>query len=118
MAEPVYLNGNLYNPDSGTYQLVVFYTTDWGRPAIWASDNRLELRSLNLVTSTMDIKAAYAQNSYRLNFKDKLSNISENYYVFSDDWKQVQFLIDAQSSKGYTLNTLSRQDQTLVDLIN
>ena len=118
MAEPIYLNGILDNADTGQYQFVVFYTNDWARPAIWASDNRLELRSLSKVTSTMDIKAAYAKTSYRLNFKDKLNNLTENYYVFTDDFKQVQILIDAQSEKGYILNNLSRLDQTLVDLVN
>jgi len=112
----IYLNGNLYNAESGTYTSVMFYTFDWGGPAKWATENRLELRGLNLVTSTMDIKSAYAQNSYRMNFKDKLNNLTENYYVFSDDWKQVQVLIDQQSAKGYVLNVLTRLDQTLVEL--
>jgi len=116
MAELVYLNGTLYNVESAQYQYVVFYTTDWSRPQMWAIDNGLQLRGLNLITSTMDIKAAYASTSYRLNFKDKLANVTENYYVFSDDFKQVQLLVDQQAQKGYVLNTLTRLDQTFVDL--
>jgi len=116
MAELVYLNGTLYNVDTAQYQYVVFYTTDWSRPQMWAIDNGLQLRGLNLITSTMDIKAAYASTSYRLNFKDKLANVTENYYVFSDDFKQVQLLVDQQAQKGYILNTLTRLDQTFVDL--
>ena len=116
MAELVYLNGTLYNADTAQYQFAVFYTGDWSAPQRWAMENRLELRGLNLITSTMDIKAAYAQTSYRLNFKDKLSNVTDNYYVFSDDFKQVQLLVDQQAAKGYLLNNLTRLDQTFVDL--
>lgn len=113
-----YLNGNLYDTERGTFRTVVFYTTKWGSPATWAENNRYELRMLNLITSTMDIKAAYAQNSYRMNFKDKLNNLTENYYVFSDSFRDVQNLIDLQEQKGYTLNVITRQDQTLIDLVN
>ena len=118
MAEPIYLNGYLQDPETKATTFRVFYTTDWGRAALWATDNRLTLLSLSLITSTMDIKAAYAKNSYRMNFKDKLNNITENFYIFTDSWNEANALIESQEMKGFTINNLSRLDQELVDLVN
>jgi len=118
MAEPIYLNGLLRNEETNNIIYKVFYTYDWNKPYIWATENRLTLIGLNIITSTMDIKAAYARNSYRMNFKDKELNITENFYVFTDSWSDCSRLIDAQEMKGYTINNLSRLDQELIDLVN
>lgn len=118
MAEALYLNASVTNEQSGQFSSIVFYTNDWGRPSIWLSENGYILNGLTKITSTMDIKSAYAKTAYRLNFRDKKNNITENYFIFDDDFGQVQVFIDLKSKEGLVLNNLSRSDQQLVDLIN
>ena len=116
--EELYLNGSCTNLDTNTTSTFVFYTSDWGRPGAWATENNYRLNQLVRITSTMDIKSAYAKTVYRLNFRDKKNNITENYFIFDDNFGQVQVFVDNKTREGLTLNNLTRSEQSLVDLVN
>ena len=113
-----YLSGFYENKDKATAQAVLFYVNGWGDIQKWIDETGNTIRILQPPTSTMDIKSAYAKESYRLNFKDKVNNVTDNYYVFSDDWGQISRLIDSMQGQGFTLNQLIRQDSELIDMVN
>ena len=112
-----YLSG-YYRMDGKTTKSALFYVNGWGDIQKWVDETQYTILGIQQPQSTMDIKSAYAKESYILNFKDKLNNLSENYYVFSDDWRQISEVIDSMQRQGYTLNQLWRQDSELIDMVN
>ena len=112
-----YLSG-VFQTREKTTQTALFYVNTWGDIQKWIDETGNIIVAMQPPQSTMDIKSAYAKESYRLNFRDKLNNISENYYVFSDDWRQISELINTMQGQGYTLNQLCIQDSELIAMVN
>jgi len=76
-----------------------------------------EMRNCFLVTSSLDIKAAMAKNSYQLSFYDKNGGISDNIYVFSDDFGSVSDIISQKGREGWRLNFCFFRDSEFINLI-
>jgi len=71
-----------------------------------------------LLQSTMDIKASIAEYCYLLTFYDKIGSISETYYMFTNDFKEVSGFITSMTEQGWFLRSCNyRQSEFLNALV-
>ena len=70
-----------------------------------------------LTTTAMDIKASIAEYCYIFSFIDKASNVTDNYYMFTNDFKQVSEFINSQRARGLFLNALVSKQSEFISVM-